>query len=73
MRKWTTAERKRQAQLIRAWQPWKLAGVKTQAGKAISRMNAYKHGLYSAEVKQIEKFLAYSKKINREKQKQINF
>lgn len=29
---------------IHGWKPWQSAGVKTAAGKAVSRMNAWKHG-----------------------------
>jgi len=59
MRKWTGEERKAQAQKIKEWQPWKKAGVKTQGGKASSRMNAMKHGAYSEEVKTIHRFFAH--------------
>ena len=48
-RLWTQEERDRQSQLIRTWKPWRLAGVKTQEGKAISSKNATKHGYYSQE------------------------
>ncbi len=52
MRQWTQEERLRQAELIRSWQPWKKStGAKTSAGTAISKMNAYKHGGRSAEVR----------------------
>lgn len=58
MRQWTEAERAQQAALIRRWQPWRKAGVKTAEGKAISRLNAWKHGAYSAETKRLRKVLA---------------
>lgn len=51
MRHWTPEERARQAELIKQWKPWKKAGVKTPEGKAVSCMNARKHGMYSAEHK----------------------
>jgi hypothetical protein len=57
MRQWTEAERLRQSELIRNWKPWRKAGVKTPVGKKISRRNAWKHGAYSAEVKQLRKVL----------------
>ncbi len=63
MRHWTTEERQRQAELVRGWQPWqKSTGAKTKAGKERSKMNAVKHGLYSAEnkalLRQMRAFLA---------------
>ena len=43
---WTTERRKRQAELIRRWQPWKHStGAITPQGKAVSSQNAYKHGM----------------------------
>lgn len=45
MRQWTQAERQRQAELIRQWQPWKHStGAKTPEGKAKSSRNAFKGG-----------------------------
>ncbi len=38
MRQWTEAERARQSELIRGWQPWHKAGVKTPDGKEITRL-----------------------------------
>jgi hypothetical protein len=57
MRHWTIEERARQAEMIRRWEPWKNAGVKTTEGKAISSRNATKHGAYSADVKAARKQL----------------
>lgn len=40
-RKWTMAQRERQAALIRTWEPWKHAtGPRTPKGKAVSSKNA---------------------------------
>ena len=58
MRQWTEQERQHQAKLIQQWQPWQKAGVKTEKGKAISKMNALKHGAYSAQVKAVRRVLS---------------
>ena len=48
MNGWTPERRKRQAQLIRQWKPWKQStGAKTEKGKARSALNAFKHGFRS--------------------------
>jgi hypothetical protein len=42
---WTDERRKRQAERIRAQKPWeKSTGPRSEAGKARSSLNAYKHG-----------------------------
>lgn len=42
---WTPERRERQAALIRNWRPWeKSTGPKTDKGKAVAAMNAYKGG-----------------------------
>lgn len=42
---WTPERRKRQAELIRQWQPWaKATGARTAEGKERSSRNAYKGG-----------------------------
>ena len=55
---WTPERRAKQAAAIHRWKPWQKAGVKTAAGKAISKMNAYKHGARSTEVKRLSKLLS---------------
>ncbi len=65
MRQWTLQERQHQSQLIHKWQPWKNAGVKTPEGKAISCMNAKKHGAYSAETKRMWQVLREQNKLMR--------
>jgi hypothetical protein len=62
MRQWTLEERQHQAELIQNWKPWKTAGVKTPAGKAISKMNAYKHGGRSAEIRNVLKLISKLKR-----------
>jgi hypothetical protein len=52
MRQWTEAERAKQAELIRSWQPWQHStGATTAHGKAKAKMNALKHGAYSEEMR----------------------
>ena len=63
MRRWTPEERLRQAELIKRWKPWRSAGVKTAEGKAISCMNAYKHGGRSAEIRELLKTIVQYKKL----------
>ena len=62
---WTPERRARQSTLIHTWKPWKLAGVKTPEGKAISKMNAYKHGARCEDVRNMAKELTkFKKEIN---------
>ena len=64
MRQWSLIEREKQRQLIQNWKPWHRAtGAKTAAGKAKSKLNAFKHGLYSAEMKETFRLLADSRRI----------
>ena len=45
MRHWTDAERRRQSDLIRKWQPWEQStGPRTAEGKARAARNADKGG-----------------------------
>ena len=44
-RKWTIEQRKRQAELIKQWQPWlNSTGARTIEGKMKSSRNAFKGG-----------------------------
>lgn len=62
MRQWTLAERQRQAELIRQWQPWNHStGAKTLEGKAKASRNAFKGGL-KAYLKEIQRLLHHQKK-----------
>ena len=55
---WTPERRKRQAEKIRNWMPWNHStGPKTAAGKEACKMNAQKHGAYSARTKLIRRLL----------------
>jgi hypothetical protein len=46
---WTLERRQRQAELIQRWKPWQHStGARTEEGKEISKMNALKHGCYTA-------------------------
>lgn len=66
MRHWTLEERQKQAELIKQWKPWRLAGVKTAAGKEKSKMNAYKHGGRSANVREMQQiFTQWKAELNR--------
>lgn len=63
MRKWAEEERKRQAEICRRNKPWeKSTGPRTAEGKRKTRLNAYKHGNYSATVNAVRAAL----KANRE-------
>ena len=49
MRHRTPAERQRQAQLIKQWQPWQHStGARTIEGKAVASGNAFKGGFRQA-------------------------
>lgn len=51
-RKWTEEEKQKQAEAIKRWKPWeKSTGPRTENGKEESRMNAFKHGGYTFEMK----------------------
>jgi hypothetical protein len=61
MRHWTLTERRKQAEMIGRWKPWKTGGVKTPGGKAASCRNAMRNGAYSIEIKAIRLILAESR------------
>lgn len=51
MPRWDEAARKRQAELIRHWQPWEQStGPKTERGKAIASQNARRTALSDKEL-----------------------
>ena len=51
---WTPERRKKQAEMIKTWQPWtKSTGAKTPLGKAAVSQNALKHGAYSQDMKDL--------------------
>ena len=55
---WTPERRKRQTEMIKSWKPWKQStGPKSEEGKESCKMNAQKHGGYSAEMKALRGFL----------------
>lgn len=52
---WTPERKKKQAELIRQWQPWKYStGAKTAEGKIKVSQNAYKGG-YWKELRKLRK------------------
>jgi len=59
MRRWTVEERHKQALAIRGWKPWlHSTGAKTDAGKTVSKMNAYKHGARGVLSREIIRLVA---------------
>lgn len=55
---WTPERRKRQAEMIKNWKPWEQStGPKTPEGKEASKMNAQRHGAYSADMKTLRRLL----------------
>lgn len=52
MPRWTPEARAAQSRKIRGWQPWlNSTGPRTVAGKECCRLNAEKHGGYSADAR----------------------
>jgi len=61
-RAWTEKRRENQAQNCRKTKPWAhTTGPKTAKGKATCADNAYKHGLRSKEMEEIERLLSKHK------------
>ena len=57
MRHWTAAERQRQAELIKQWQPWQHStGARTAEGKARASRNAFKGG-FRQQMKELRQLL----------------
>ena len=60
---WTPERRKRQAELIKLWQPWNYStGPKTNEGKEACKMNAVKHGLNGRDMRQLRQLLRQQRK-----------
>ena len=57
MRAWTAAERQRQSELIRQWEPWQHStGAQTLEGKVKASRNAFKGG-FRQELKELRQLL----------------
>jgi hypothetical protein len=67
MRQWTEEDRKRQSELIRAYQPWKHStGPKTAKGKYVSSKNATKHSMRSAFMASLHATMSDYRKVRRQ-------
>ena len=63
---WTEERRRRQAEAIQQWKPWKKStGPRTEEGKARSSRNAYKASV-KQELREIASFLAQLERERRE-------
>ena len=72
MNGWTLERRQRQSELIRRWKPWeKTTGPKTEEGKKRVSHNAYKHGMRSAEVRELERLMSDMKRAERAARKLV--
>ncbi len=59
---WTPERRRRQAERCRQNKPWqKSTGPRSDEGKNAAKMNACKHGMYSAPIKELERLLRLQK------------
>ena len=64
---WTPERKCKQAEAIQRWKPWEKAkGPRTVQGKKVSSMNAYKHGMRSAENREVERLIAMLGRLERE-------
>jgi release factor glutamine methyltransferase len=68
-KQWTAKKRDKQAEIIQKRKPWlKSTGAKTVEGKERSLQNAWKHGFFSADMREIKRLLIvqrrYVKKVN---------
>lgn len=64
MAHWTLTQRQKQAELIFKRRPWlKSTGPRTIVGKQKSAQNSLKHGLRSAELKNLSKIISLNKAI----------
>lgn len=66
-RTWTQEQRRRQAEKIKLWQPWRQStGPRTEAGKARASRNAYKDSPWravEAELKAIRAVLREQRQV----------
>ena len=70
---WTSERKKRQAEAIRKWEPWKQStGPKTEEGRKTSSMNAFKHGMRSAEHREVERLIAQLGRLEREMREDVS-
>ena len=56
---WMAERRVKQAAAIHRWAPWRSAGVRTEAGKRVTRMNALRHGNRSASITKLRALLRH--------------
>ena len=70
MPRWTPEARAAQSAKIRGWQPWtNSTGPRTVAGKERCKLNAEKHGSYSADARREQQYLNALLLLAREEQR----